>query len=509
VFLNSRVAITFDQSIDPASATAATVSLTNAGSPVSGRIAVNGATVVFAPSTLAPATTYLLTVTTGVRSLSGIPLAAPFTKSFTTGTASDTTAPTVVTTNPANGATGVTASAITVTFSKPVDITTVTPATFTVAGGGTTVGGSFTMSGVQVIFHPAVPLSPITTYQTTVGTGVTDLAGNPLASSFTFTFTTGVVPPGAPPQVVGVTPANGATAVAVSTAVTATFNETVDAATVTGTTFTLANNAGAVSGTVSLSGTVATFQPASPLAAGTRYTATVTTGVKNTAGVPLAAPFTWSFTTTGTAPSVTAVSPLANATGVATNATLTVTFDRAMDLASVTTASVTLVGPGGAVAGTVTLSGTTAVFAPNALLAPSTTYTATVAASVRDTTGAPLAAPFTWSFTTGTGTSPTPPTVTATFPANGAVGVPVTSPAINATFNTAMNPATINRLTFTLSFAGVPVQGTVTLNGTTASFTPLAPLQAATLFTATITTGAQGLTGTPLSTPFTWSFTTQ
>src|ERR1700679_2730548 len=68
------------------------------------------------------------------------------------------------------------------------------------------------------------------------------------------------------------------------------------------------------------------------------------------------------------------------------------------------------------------------------------------------------------------------PAVIATVPANGARGVPV-SQVITATFNKAMNAATINSSTFTVTApGGVPVIGTVTYSGTTATFIPIAAL---------------------------------
>ena len=54
-----------------------------------------------------------------------------------------------------------------------------------------------------------------------------------------------------------------------------------------------------VTGTVSLdvTGTIATFTPLSPLAPSTTYMATITTGVTDLAGNPLASAEVWSFTT--------------------------------------------------------------------------------------------------------------------------------------------------------------------------------------------------------------------
>ena len=108
------------------------------------------------------------------------------------------------------------------------------------------------------------------------------------------------------------------------------------------------------------------------------------------------------------------------------------------------------------------------------------------------------------------------PTVTSSNPANGATNVP-TGPTITATFNMAMNPATINSnpagtlLTFTLKeTAGANVPGTVAMNGanTIATFTRSAALLANTQYTATITQAATSAGGTPLGCIVAWSFTT-
>ncbi|GAB4241590.1 MAG: hypothetical protein OHK0028_20130 [Deltaproteobacteria bacterium] len=78
---------------------------------------------------------------------------------------------------------------------------------------------------------------------------------------------------------------------------TATFSEPLDPSTVTAANFTLKDAANVpVAGSVTYAGSTATFAPSAALAAGTRYTATVTTGVKDAAGNALAQPYAWSFT---------------------------------------------------------------------------------------------------------------------------------------------------------------------------------------------------------------------
>lgn len=104
-----------------------------------------------------------------------------------------------------------------------------------------------------------------------------------------------------PPTVPSTGPANSATGVAINSAITATFSETMDAATITTATFTLSDGTNAVTGTVTYLGTTATFTPSANLAYSTSYTATITTGAKDLAGNAIAA-YIWSFTT-GSAPS--------------------------------------------------------------------------------------------------------------------------------------------------------------------------------------------------------------
>jgi hypothetical protein len=102
---------------------------------------------------------------------------------------------------------------------------------------------------------------------------------------------------------------------------------------------------------------------------------------------------------------------------------------------------------------------------------------------------------------------PAQPAVVSTTPANGAIGVILNS-VVTATFNQTMAPATISATTFTLAGPGGAVAGAVTYAGTTATFTPSTSLAAATLYTATITTGAQNALGTGLLSNYVWTFTT-
>src|ERR1700674_4420182 len=204
-----------------------------------------------------------------------------------------------------------------------------------------------------------------------------------------------------------------------------------------------------------------------------------------------------------TPPTVTSVTPPGGST-VANNAVITATFSKAMNPATINTSTFTLTSGGASVSGQVTYVAATniATFLPSASLAPGTTFTATITTGANDTFGNALAASFVWSFTTGA------PNVISTVPANGATAVPVNT-LVSARFSEAMNPATIDAATFTLTGPGAtPVAGVVTYAGSTATFTPTVVLANSTLFTATITTGAKDLMGAPLAANSLWTFTT-
>ena len=265
------------------------------------------------------------------------------------------------------------------------------------------------------------------------------------------------------PTVTSEAPASGATNVAVSTAPTATFNEAVQAGTIS---FTLKNSSGTVAGSSSYNSTtnVTTFTPTSALAYNTTYTATIS-GAQSTSGVSMTAPFSWSFTTDAAPPAVTSETPASGATGVAVSTMATATFNEAVQAGTI---SFTLKSSLGTVAATVTYnsSNNTATLTPSAALVNSTTYTATVSGAT-DSAGDPMTSAVSWSFTTAAAVAPV---VTSETPASGATKVAM-SMVPTATFNEAMQAGTIS---FTLKNSSGTVAGSASYNSTTyvTTFTP-------------------------------------
>lgn len=104
----------------------------------------------------------------------------------------DTTAPTISSTSPVDGATGeATSSAVTVTFDEEIFAVTVDGASFTLLGNGN-VSGAVSFDGVNntAMFTPDAALGLLAPYTATLTTAITDLSGNPLDSNVTWSFIT-------------------------------------------------------------------------------------------------------------------------------------------------------------------------------------------------------------------------------------------------------------------------------------------------------------------------------
>ena len=336
------------------------------------------------------------------------------------GTNPDLAAPTVSVV-PLAGAVGVCPSAaVTATFSLPMQPATINATTFTLTAGTppVSVAGAITSDPTNTIFTftPNAPgLALSTTYTATITTGAIDEYGVALASNLVWSFTTSSEAC-APPTVISVTPVL-TVGICPSTAVTATFSEAMNPATINTTTFALTGpGTTPVTGVVTYTGSTATFTPSSALAVSTLYTATITTVAQDLNGDAMASNKVWTFTTAATAcaPTVISVAPPNGATGICQNTLVVATFSEAMNPSTINTTTFTLSASGTPVAGTVTYDVSTyaVTFTPNPPgLALDTTYTATVTTGAQDLAGDALAANKVWTFTTAATACTTAPTV--------------------------------------------------------------------------------------------------
>ena len=258
-------------------------------------------------------------------------------------------------------------------------------------------GAKTIVTGVSTEWY-APRIGPVKKFATYSGNGFTQVFDHALA----LYNVDGEKSDTTPPTVTSVQPGPGA--VLVNAQIRAIFSEEIDPLSLNPATFFVRDPAHQlVAGTISYLNKTATFTLAAPLAPGI-YSVTLTTGIQDVVGNPLAADYLWNFTVDRTAPTVVSISPASNATNIPSSASISVTFSEEIDPASLNPySSFTVTGGGYQVSGNVTYSNKTATFVPYTALGRNTLYTVMLTTTVSDLAGNHLAANYSWSFTTAPG----------------------------------------------------------------------------------------------------------
>ncbi len=290
--LDQLITVSFNEEMNPETINQTSFTV-NGTSQLAGVITYSGMTATFTPSALlAPNTTYSARITRMVKDLTGNALQTETTWTFSTGL---TITPMVSSTDPDNNANNVVLNKlISVNFNMPMKASTVNTTTYTLKQGTTPVLGTVSYSGNTAVFVPNTPLTPNTVYTATVAKSVTNLDNTTLIADYTWKFTTGTI---VAPTVTSTDPINGTTGVSLNKTITANFSMVMDPLTINTTTFTVKQGNTPITGTVTYTGSTASFTPTANLLEGKLYTATITIGAKNAAGIPLANDFVWNFTT--------------------------------------------------------------------------------------------------------------------------------------------------------------------------------------------------------------------
>lgn len=190
---NQKIIVRFSEALNPASVTNASLFLTG-GIQASLALDATGKVVVLTPlQELTPNTAFTVNITSGIEDLVGNPAGAQ-TSVFTTGAGADLSAPAVVSTVPTDNSTGTSIEAsISAVFSKDMDPTLISSATFTLNNGAT---GSvvYDEASKTATFTPDTPLELDTIYTAMISTGAVDLMGNSMAADYKWTFLTDVAP---------------------------------------------------------------------------------------------------------------------------------------------------------------------------------------------------------------------------------------------------------------------------------------------------------------------------
>jgi hypothetical protein len=334
---------------------------------------------------------------------------------FTTGTTSQATPPTVTAVSPADKLAGVPVNArISLAFSGPIDPTTVNGSTVQLSGGGQTLmpaSISFTNNNQTVEITPQAPL-PVSTLMTLTISGVTDVAGNPVATQATH-FITGTTAATAAPGVVAVNPLANATGVPVNVAVSLQANVAIDSTSVTTSTFRVLDNTlsqSPVSGAYSLSadGGTAYFLPVAQLAANHNFSVYFNGyGMTDLAGDALAScsncfnnfSFTTGTAASTSAPQVTGVTPSNGTTQVPINSQIVIAFNEPVNAESLGQITLTANGSTAGLTESLSNGNQTLTLVPTAGLTANTVYTLTIV-GVMDVSGNTMSTSFSATFTT-------------------------------------------------------------------------------------------------------------
>jgi uncharacterized repeat protein (TIGR03803 family) len=195
--------VQFDEAMSSSTISNQTFVVTDsAGRPVSGRVIyyedfrVAG----FEPNpALQDDANYVATITTGVTSVEGVHLGAPYTYSFITRDSTDLSPLYVAHVSPAPDAICVSATTpITITFSEGADISTVNATDIVITGPGGTVIPARIGYDVATAIATLTPIAPLPSGTITVTIrNVADAAGVPMTSVYGWNFQTACSQPGA------------------------------------------------------------------------------------------------------------------------------------------------------------------------------------------------------------------------------------------------------------------------------------------------------------------------
>ena len=520
--LNTEISVTLAKPIDPATFTQNALTLTPA---VAGTVSYSydGLTLSYnLSSALAPSTQYTINVS-GFTDVDGNAV-QPFTSSFTTGSATYTCCGTVVSFTPANGAVGVAPSTpVVVQFDRSVYPPSAVYGAIQLADAtdnNNPIGGTIALStdGITLTFTPSAPLPPNSTIQILVSCSnlLVDLAGNAFPCT-TAQFTTGA---GAitNPQVISVSPANGATGVGPGAPVTLSFNESIAPNTITSANFQLFNGYTNLQAYLTWSSDNRSVTLNTQLPYSSTVTVVVNNGVVDLSGNPITAPFRSSFSTIPTptsqiTPNVTAMRPGNGSTGIPVNSAVTLYVSSPVNPSTVQ-GQVVVSQNGAAITGAAAVEpgGTAIDFTPDAPFAYNATIQVFVQPGATDVNGNPFSA-YSGQFTTAVNYATAPPVVLNVDP--GSSGTVPTNSIVDVQFSKPIDQSTVTASNFGLYNCNGWCGWSNSLVTTNISFpspsvirlTPTAPLPASSSYDISIGTGITDLSGNAYG-GGTWTFNT-
>ncbi len=239
----------------------------------------------YAPD-IGPVRTTLVTTSQGVSETQTMALVG-----YRVGTLrSDTVAPTLQATTPASGGTLRPDGHLVLTFSEPMDMATLPTAVTLTGPAGQALPLGISGQGAAYTFTTSGSLGT-GRYTVRVGTGATDLYGNALAQASSWTFDVDATGP----HLLQATPADGATEVALDTAIVLRFSEPLDPASLAPGNVWLSTAGNDVPFTPTLAGDTLTLRPTNPLQRGQRYDLRIFGSLRDLAGNTMGSDLVLSF----------------------------------------------------------------------------------------------------------------------------------------------------------------------------------------------------------------------
>lgn len=398
----------------------------------------------------------------GLKDTDGNIMPQDYTFSFTTGFSN----PYISSVSPINQQTKVPLNAVVAAhFFDDMNPATITPSTFYIDG----VSGSVSYADSTAIFTPAADLSLDETYTAVIKSTIETAGGTAIGRDYTWQFST-IKSDSIGPQVVSVSPVDGAIDISTAENISITFNEEIKFAGLNASIFTITGNGIHYNGTIAVDSNVLIFDPYDALEPNTLCSVSVAGRVVDLEdnGSPLI--LSWSFTTVE-GPGVVSVSPLNGATGVPVNSAITAVFNHPMYGPTINSATFYYYhSPSTPLTGTISYDAATqtATLIPATPLEYDTQYFVFLTDSIMNIYGTHLPATYAWSFTTA------PPPIANTFyPEDGNLDVPLDIHPF-ATFDTTIMVSTLNSQTFYLTEinTGRIVPGMIQYSNRVATFIP-------------------------------------
>ncbi|KMT65209.1 Ig-like domain-containing protein [Catenovulum maritimum] len=350
---------------------------------------------------------------------------------------------------------------------------------------------SLVTNNTELVFNPTEILADNSSYTVEVS-GVRDEAGNPLAATFTSTFTTGNCVDEDRPSLIDISPVNGSSNIPVNAVITAILSEPIDPVSVTEESMYVVDQSSGqrIGGILDIAenNSAISFIPNVPLLVGRRHYVYLTSAIKDTFNNPFIGTSRWfdtSFDTDGAGPQVVSTSMLDEATNIPVNALPAVRFSEAINALYLTDIQLLdSVGASVAVSRSLSNDRRRVVLSPVQTLTANESYTLWID-GVQDLSGNLLANPVEVNFTTGEeADTSTGSSIRWSIP-NNAKNV-ARNPLLTVDLSEAIDPTTINSSSFYLhdssanrSIAG---QSVLSQDGTRLTFIPNEPLREDHLF---------------------------